>query len=370
MAINVLYRGPLQRSRLSFLTESMAQAYGPVKLYWLSPRQLTKELVIHFQEFLTTTPWITDWELMDGLTGALPITVGQLRRAIKRRDEPIAAIGLTAAPYAALIAQGKSTWCFNSIPEEKLFHSRGLLNKLYVEFLWSMTRWAAQRHAPDLVVNVSEPMSEYVQKRGKFRRVFAAPLCVNTATFTPQKSTTRTYMTYLGTGAPWQGIDDLAKIWAALYQLDNNLRFRVISRDERTKQLAQGIPEYAIEFTPAETPQAVAQYLWEAEAGFLIREPDLLNRIAVPVKFAEYLAAGAYVVASDLGWQPGRIIQKTGCGVLVEPTLSPQAAAQKILQFRHAQGTRIGMAQQCQAASIMLDRRTWVTQLANALPQA
>ena len=43
---------------------------------------------------------------------------------------------------------------------------------------------------------------------------------------------------------------------------------------------------------------AVMRYLVACDVSFIIRERRLMNRVASPVKFAEYLAAGLAIVAS------------------------------------------------------------------------
>ena len=50
------------------------------------------------------------------------------------------------------------------------------------------------------------------------------------------------------------------------------------------------------------SPNEVAGYLIAADYGFLVRENSITNRVASPVKFAEYLACGLKILISkDLG---------------------------------------------------------------------
>jgi glycosyltransferase involved in cell wall biosynthesis len=46
-------------------------------------------------------------------------------------------------------------------------------------------------------------------------------------------------------------------------------------------------------------PTAVPRYLAAADVGLLPRDENLVNRVASPVKFAEYLASGIPVILSD-----------------------------------------------------------------------
>ncbi|MCB0164577.1 MAG: glycosyltransferase family 4 protein [Anaerolineae bacterium] len=359
---NILYRGPLERSRLSFLAESTAKAYGQTKLIWISPRRLTKQLVEHFQSFVHQNPWINDWEIVDGFIGASPASILNLRRKLENRDAPLIAVGFTTIFYAGFIAKGKCIWCINGVPEEDLMQSQRAKQRLAVALEWQLARMAC---VPDLVVTVSEPMNALVKKRCKAKAFFAAPNCVDSGTFASPMPQPRRYMTYLGTGAAWQGLDYLAQVWGALHRLDPSLKFQVISRDKRAQVLGCKLPADAIEFRGVQQPNEVAQLLWAAEAGFITREPHLVNEVSFPTKFGEYIAAGVYPVVTDLGWDLGQIIQKTGCGLLVPPKQAAEKVAEAVIAFRRGQ---VDINKRLQAAMELLDRRRWVERLAAAMP--
>ncbi|MFC1851865.1 glycosyltransferase [candidate division CSSED10-310 bacterium] len=366
MVANILYRGPLERSRLSFLAESTAQAYGDTKLIWLCSRRLTRFMVEHFQSFMVRNPWIKDWEIVAGKSLEAPLSIANLRNVLKQPDAPLVAIGVTVPLYARFCVRGSFIWCINGIPEEALINRTNLLKSLYVKLLW---RLASHSCYPDLIVTVSNPMSTFISERCQTRKILAVPNCVDVNLFKPEKTFPRRFMTYLGTGAPWQGLDYLSRVWIELYRLDHNLRFRVISRDERTRILSNDLPPEAIEFHAVEEPNEVAQLLWESEAGFVLRSPHLINRVSFPTKFAEYLAAGAYVVTTDMRWDPSDIVKKTGCGILSSPDLDPKSVAQSVIDFRNNGATKKDISQHCLSATRLLDRRHWVAHLASYMPQ-
>lgn len=365
MAATVIYRGPLERSRLSYLTESIARSYDSVKLIWLYPQAITRSKVEHFQNFIAINPWIKDWEIIDGSIYNVPSSLSKLRQRIKETKAPIIAVGYTAIFYVGPIAKNDYIWCVNGIPEEDMLHSNSVHRRVYAKWQWNMAKAMPN---PRVIVTVSEPMSKLMSYYWKKAHFFAAPNCVDLQTFSPKESISKQYMTYLGTGAPWQDLDLLSSIWAALYRLDPKLRFRVISRDERTKILAQELPKGVIEFVGVEQPDEVASLLWEAEAGFLIRRSNQINQVSFPTKLGEYLAANAYIVASDLDWDPGSIVKQTGCGFTVKPTVSPEQVAKAVIEFR--QHTDKGeIAKKCQIAAFLLDRHTWIERLSAQLSQ-
>lgn len=268
-------------------------------------------------------------------------------------------MGYTSIWYGRAAARGPLTWCVSGIPEERLLYDDSMKSRAAVNAMW---RAVDVVRKPELVVTVSNPMSALVQRRLGDVSCFAAPTCPDRELFRPRKERERRYLTYLGTGAPWQGLSQLAGVWAEIARRRPETRFRVISRDERTRVLGEGVPPESIEFTPAQGPREVAELLWEASAGFIIRSPHVVNDVSYPTKFGEYVAAGVPVVATDLEWDLSQVIRDTGCGVLV-PVDANGDAADAVLSLHSG-----ALPQACEQAADRLDRRKWVRELADALP--
>jgi hypothetical protein len=220
--------------------------------------------------------------------------------------------------------------------------------------------------APKAIVTVSDRLAELVQLRFPHATGIAAPTCVDLHTFTPQEHHERRYMTYLGSGAPWQNLEQLSEIWSALYQADHRLRFKIVSRDPRAAILKSGLPAEAVHMQAAQGPEEVARHLWETELGFLIRTPDIVNEVSFPTKFGEYVAAGVSIVATDVGWDFSRIVKTTGCGLLVNWKSSPQAIARDILHFRSTTHT-LALTAACQRAADLMNKDVWVKRLSDQL---
>jgi glycosyltransferase involved in cell wall biosynthesis len=362
----VLYRGPSEPSRLIYIIEAAARAYGgPPKLICLAPDGKRTELRERLDKFVPTLTSVTDYRVLDGRTAALPSTISALRGLMSSRTDPIVAVGFSSAVYAKAVAKGPLVWCITGIPEERLLYQRSLRRRVHVGTSWRSARLGRR---PDLVVTVSEPMSRLVEQRLGQVPTFAAPNCVDHSMFGVEADARRTHLTYLGSGAPWQCLDHVGAIWRALHQRAGDLRFRVISRDRRTRALAHGLPEGAVEFVAAQDWNMAARFLWQAEGGFMIRQPHLVNQVSYPTKFGEYLAAGAPVIATDVGWDPVELIRRTGCGLVVPWDGSAEAIAESILEFRE-RGHRADLDAACRAAASSLDRAVWVERLAATLPR-
>lgn len=363
MAI-VLYRGPFQGRRLSFLLEAIGKAHDEVEFVWLYPQSKTNMQLPWFDHFMKERPFIRHHCILDGSRNALVSIIRYLRRRYATQSRPIYAVGFTSLWYARMLWPRPIVWCIQGIPEEKLMHRDKVVDRLSVAATW---RIAQAGPSPKMIITVSERMTEFVRKHFSGVTCVAAPTCADLKTFRPPDAPKRRYLTYLGSGAPWQNLGQLSQIWSALYHADQSLRFKVVSKDKRAEILKSDIPDEAIQFTAAEGPSEVARHLWETELGFLIRTPDIVNEVSFPTKFGEYVAAGVPVVGTDVGWDFSQIIKQTRCGLLVNWNSEPQAIAQEILTFRRKVWTNGGIANACQQAANLMDKEVWVRRLSEKL---
>jgi hypothetical protein len=342
----------------------MAMAYGDVQLIWLSPQRLRQPRIEHFQRFVKENGHIATWELVDGAAYSAPVVAFRLRRILSDCDGPLMAVGFTSLYYAAASWRDSYIWCVNGIPEEDVLSGGSLKSRLYSKMLWRSARLAKK---PRLIVSVSEPMSSLMRRNWPRTRLASAPNCVRNEVFSSDHEYERRFMTYLGTGAAWQGLGKLSKVWGEMYRLDPSTRYRVISRDDRCRILASQLPAESIEFVAVENADEVARLLWEAEAGFLLRADNLVNRVSYPTKLGEYVAAGAYVVTSDIEWDPGALVRQTGCGILVTPDASAEQIAAEVVDFRARRASSEQVRAGCLRAAQALDRGQWARRLASEL---
>lgn len=359
MAI-VLYRGPFQGRRLSFLLEAIGKVHDDLEFIWLNPQFEQNTQLPWFDRFIAERDWIRHHCILDGSRSGLIATVRYLRQHYAQQSRSVYAVGFTSLWYARALWPNPIVWCIQGIPEEKLMYRNKLVDHLSVAATW---RIAQAGPRPNMIVTVSERMAEFAKKHFTGVRCVAAPTCADLKIFRPPEAPKRKYLTYLGSGAPWQNLGQLNQIWSALYRADKSLRFKVVSKDKRAEVLKSGIPDEAIVITAAEDSNEVAQHLWEAQLGFLIRPPDIVNEVSFPTKFGEYVAAGVPVIATDVGWDFSQIVKQTGCGLLVNWNSTPEVIAQEILAYQRKLGANGEITKSCQQAAELMNKDIWVARL-------
>ena len=363
----IVYRGPLERSRLSFLAEAIARVHGPTTLVWICPRPVNDRRKARLDEFVADEPGISSARIFNGHKNRLLSVARQIQKEWQRYTGPVVAVGFTAPLYAAAIARGPYVWCVNGIPEDEALRNGSRLSSLGATMQWRV-QLRLRRH-PDLVVTVSEPMSQMIRDRQGLSPVFTVPNCVDLETFLFAGVSGRDSAVYSGWGAPWQNLSHLALVWSELAARDSALRFRVISGDPRARVLVERLPENRTEFQSTLQASTVAELLRVGRLGFLLREDTLTNRVSYPTKFGEYVAAGVPVMTTELDWDLSALVAQTGCGLLLDPGESPAQHAARIMSYQEEAPLTEAMITRCHDAARKLGRATWVERLAARLSE-
>lgn len=145
----------------------------------------------------------------------------------------------------------------------------------------------------------------------------------------------RPVVLYLGSASPWQKTDLILAMFQRLrrrlpgaYLLvitGNAAEFRELARQ-------QGIPEadYGIFSLPH---KEVGDLACGADLGLLLRDDNLVNRVASPTKFAEYLAFGVPVAISTVLEDSAALVQDRRLGVVLRTGQEDEGISAAIEHF-------------------------------------
>lgn len=221
-------------------------------------------------------------------------------------------------PSAAIVADFRGVW-----PEEYL-HAKGISTPADAdaptlsgyERALSDVKYAVQ--SADMALTVSVGLRDWLGQHGlRPEAALVVPTCVSTLTFADADRrairdrlgvSDKVVLAYAGTVTGYQDVGDGFAAFAriALEQLgEEHLHVLCITPDVHAMRRVldeTGVPARAT--TVLSVPQeAVGPHLCAADAGFLLRADSVVNRVSVPVKLGEYLAAGVPVVMSRVdGW--------------------------------------------------------------------
>lgn len=127
--------------------------------------------------------------------------------------------------------------------------------------------------------------------------------------------------TYVGSlNKPWQIPN---KVFELVFKLKNripNLFFLVITPDKMIAETyAENYHLHSDDIAILEVPQDDLNYFLNAsDFGLLLRENLLVNRVAAPTKFAEYLLSGVPVIISEAVGDYSSIVKKHDLGLVID----------------------------------------------------
>ena len=208
----------------------------------------------------------------------------------------------------------------------------------------SVLNWYAFRKT-DFVIFVSEALKRHYERKfhTKFKHAYIMPCFndeINKASFYTEGKYTDNVFTYAGTLSPWQCFEPTVALYREVEKRVGHCSFRVLTSErEKAEEVLQkyGVERYSLDFVPKEK---VPEEMAKAKFGFCLRENHVVNRVATPTKFSNYIANGVlpvyseyvedfYAVAKDCGFcicaNPGdlnkpvdELVALCNCPVLAE----------------------------------------------------
>ncbi len=161
----------------------------------------------------------------------------------------------------------------------------------------------------DAVTTVSTALRDLlIEKTGAKETTAVVPCCVTHITSDDKRQELRkewgikddeVVLVYSGTTAKYQHLDDLTIPFLKKLALQNpkvRLAFFSAEQEKINKLLVEAGIDTGKTIIKSFAQNEVASALTACDLGILIRKPTLVNRVANPVKIAEYMAAGLPII--------------------------------------------------------------------------
>lgn len=102
------------------------------------------------------------------------------------------------------------------------------------------------------------------------------------------------------------------------WQNDEYIAMALAERGYKVLMLTKKHYEHDNIITKFVPQHEVSDYLNAADIGIILRSNDIVNQVASPIKFSEYLACGLPIVSNHSVKLIEKIIQKNNCGILLD----------------------------------------------------
>jgi glycosyltransferase involved in cell wall biosynthesis len=260
------------------------------------------------------------YNLLVGTAAALSVALRNRVSLFHARSILCSAMALPAVLLrrGKLISDIRGFW-----PDERV--DAGLIpaNGLVYRVLKVIERAALRRSSAVVTLtNASVPILRDDPKFGHPEApITVIPTCVDLDRFRPRslrRETEQFVLGYVGSFGTWYMLEETIALFAALRERQPEARFLIVNRHDHQAIRAAfalcGVPESACELRSAphgEMPELIAGMT----AGVCLVRPQFSKISSAPTKFAEYLACGVPVVATDGVGDLGEIIRETGVGL-------------------------------------------------------
>jgi len=187
----------------------------------------------------------------------------------------------------------------------------------------------------DKIICISNEFRRHYLKEYKISKdkISVVPCCVDSSIFHFSEGIRRKIreklklreelvFVYCGSMKYLQMIKSIIKFFKGIYRLDKEVFFLILTNEfKRAEKIAQneGIPIESYKILSVKHNQ-VPLYLNASDIGIILREKNMVNKVACPTKFAEYMACGLYIVLTDGIGDISKIVAEKKIGEVL-PTL-------------------------------------------------
>ncbi len=217
------------------------------------------------------------------------------------------------------------------LPPEELHYEGGILPRRFLRYLVALKMEKFIIPRCNMLTCVSQRFKELIIEQYGVReeKILVVPSCVNHRLFyfdSEERKRVRKKLgldkklaiAYSGSMRRWQMPGKILELLSCIYRREQDVIFLIITRDKRKFEYLLSregklMPFHIISLALEE----MAPYLMAADVGLLLRERDIVNKVACPTKFAEYLRCGpAIVLTEGIGDLSTMVKEDTGLGYI------------------------------------------------------
>lgn len=225
-------------------------------------------------------------------------------------------------------------WSQGVAPEEAIMGKRNLLN--YYRYICRFFLTFIALHLSDIVFLVSEEMKRHYVSMYfcKLENAIVMP-CYNLSVspvFNLKQYESPTFV-YAGSSAVWQGVDLMLDVYSLVEKSIPSAHITILSKDKEKfeKMLAlRKIKNYDIKYVKMDK---LHEELHKNKYGFILRDNNVVNRVATPTKMNSYLSNYVIPIFSNTVDDFNRYINLGEFTIKAKYPLDANTIAQQVIRF-------------------------------------
>ncbi|MFC1677021.1 glycosyltransferase [Planctomycetota bacterium] len=211
---------------------------------------------------------------------------------------------------------------------------------------YKIIRWFLRReiNKSDCLSCVTHNLKSWIEQLTGRKDVTVIPCCVNGNEMffdgNSRKQIRKKYgfgrdnkvVCYAGGLSVWQRVSDIVKLFVSIAKINSSYRFLFITKEADHLNniiLQHNLPLERFVVVSCEYKD-MHKYLSIADAGIIMRDDNIVNNVACPVKIGEYLSCGLPILLTRGIGDYSRMIAESGVGIVIEEN---DNIAQQIIEF-------------------------------------
>ena len=245
--------------------------------------------------------------------------IKQLKKITK--DNNISDLWTTTADYAirlklARIGVPIYLWKQGDAAAESYMRHHSYLRKWVLQLI---DAYALRKVAG--VIYVSDAMKEYYENKYGVRTKSIVVPCLSEFANSKVENVERipNSFVYIGGLSVWQCFDEILKLDAKIRTDKSVFHIITLNTEAARKKVIEIVDDDKnIEIYGITDRTQIPATLNKFEYGFLIRKNDVVNQVAAPIKFLEYLSCGVNVIMTDAVPSYAKLVEDTNVGTVVD----------------------------------------------------
>ena len=207
-------------------------------------------------------------------------------------------------------------WIQGAVPQESYMRNNSKIRRAMLLSIEYLAIKLSKYH-----ILVSSYMKEFYEAKHSFGLNPIIAPCTSDLSFADTTKEKNSFV-YVGGLSAWQKFDQILLMFNKIFEQNNDAKLYIATGDmERAKELCSELltkDAFAhVGIQNIATREEMTSFLNTKEYGFLIREDDIVNNVASPIKLAEYLSTGVNVIISSSLTSYAQEVEDNNAGIMV-----------------------------------------------------
>jgi len=243
-----------------------------------------------------------------------------MKKTFTHADQKIFSPDMFSAVSMALSVLFKNKkvyyWVQGAVPQESYMRNKSKIRRAMLLSIEYLAIKLSRYH-----ILVSSYMKTFYEAKHSFGLNPIVAPCTSDLSFTDIKKEKNSFV-YVGGLSAWQKFDQILRMFNKVFEQNNEAKLYIATGDTKNAEAlcSELLTKEALGHVSIQniaTREEMTSFLNTKEYGFLIREDDIVNNVASPIKLAEYLSTGVNVIISSSLTSYAQEVEDSQAGIMV-----------------------------------------------------